>query len=177
MIVDMPEEDLTPRLPALVSTALDHLLTDPDGTLLVVEGARIDHASHSNRTDAVFFEVLELDQTIQQTVERLSALEDRAVTILVTADHECGGLDIIDPTLGAESGLPGVSWIWGDHTNRDVPLFGWGDAATPLAGTRQHNNQIWATLDGALRSRAPVESALPRLPGPIQGHPVLQTEP
>ncbi len=164
MIVDMPEEDLTPRLPILVSTALDHLLTDPDGTFLVVEGARIDHASHANRTDAVFSEVLELDQAVRQTIERLSGLEDRAVTVLVTADHECGGLTITDPTLGAESGLPGVSWIWSDHTNRDVPLYGWGDAATPLAGNRQHNNQIWATLDGALRSRAAVEPTLPRLP-------------
>jgi hypothetical protein len=86
------------------------------------------------------------------------------VTILVTADHECGGLTITDPTLGAESGLPGVSWIWGDHTNRDVPVFAWGDVALRLAGNRQHNNQIWATLDGALRSRAAVEPALPRLP-------------
>ena len=164
MIVDMAEDDATPRLPALVSTALDHLLTDPDGTLLVVEGARIDHASHFNRTDAVFHEVLELDQTVRETVERLLALEDRAVTILLTADHECGGLTIIDPVLDAGSGLPGVSWIWNDHTNRDVPVFGWGDAASGLSGQRQHNDRIWATLDGALRSRAPVASSLPRLP-------------
>ena len=164
MLVDMVEDDRTPRLPTLVSTALDHLLTDPDGTLLVVEGARIDHASHWNRTEAVFLEVLELDQTIRETVARLESLEGRAVTILLTADHECGGLRIIDPTLDTETGLPGVSWVWNDHTNRDVPVFGWGTATAALADQRQHNDRIWATLDGALRSRTPVASTLPRLP-------------
>jgi len=163
-IADTPTGDPTPRLPVLVSTALDHLLTDPDGMLLIVEGARIDHASHANRTDFVFQEVLELDQTVQQTVERLSALEDRAVTVVVTADHECGGLTITDPTIDTETGLPGVTWTWFDHTNWDVPVFAWGEATSLLDGERKHNAWAWATLDGALRSRAPVEPSLPRLP-------------
>lgn len=163
-LVDMAEDDPTPRLPALVSTALDHLLTDPDGTLLIVEGARIDHASHQNRTSAVFPEVLELDEAVRTVVERVSLLEDREVTVLVTADHECGGLTITRPELDAETGLPGVSWIWTDHTNRDVGVFGWGDAAAALAGHRQHNDHIWSTLDGALRSRRSTPPTLPRLP-------------
>ena len=163
IIVDMEEGDPTPRLPELVSAALDHLLTDPDGALLIVEGARIDHASHANRTDAVFYEVREFDQAIQATVERLSVLEDNAVTVVVTADHECGGLDFRSDDLDTETGLPDVRWLWTDHTNRDVRVFGWGDAAAPLAGDRKHNNWVWATLDGALRSRDPVTPDLPRI--------------
>jgi len=163
-LADMDAEDTTPRLPAMVSTALDHLLTDPDGLLLIVEGARIDHASHFNRTDAVFHEVNELDRAVQETVERLGALEGREVTVLVTADHECGGLTIRSTELDAGTGLPEVTWTWGDHTNRDVPIFGWGDAAGAIAGDRRHNAWVWSALDGALRSRAAVEPTLPRLP-------------
>ena len=162
-IADMEPTDPTPRLPALVSTALDHLLTDPDGTLLIVEGARIDHASHFNRTDAVFQEVLELDAAVQATVERLDSLEGRAVTVAVTADHECGGLTVREPTVDPDTGLPPVRWLWNDHTNRDVPVYGWGDAAAVFAGTRQHNSWVHAALDGALRSRAPAAPDVPRL--------------
>lgn len=162
-LVDMPADDPTPRLPALVSTALDHLLTDPDGLLLIVEGARIDHASHLNRSDAVFQEVLEFDQAIADTVARLEGLDDRAVTVLVTADHECGGLTILDDRIEPETGRPPMSWLWNDHTNRDVPVYGWGEATRWIDGDRRHNGWVWSVLDGALRSRDPTAPTLPRL--------------
>ncbi len=152
-----------PRLPALVDAALDRLLADPDGALLVVEAARIDHASHQNRTDLVFHEVVELDETLARVLERLAPLaETHATTVVLTADHECGGLALDDDIL-LPDGVPAATWRWRDHTNRDVPVYAWGDAAASLGGVRQHNSAVYAVLDGALQGRAPAAVALPRL--------------
>lgn len=163
-VAEQPPEDPTPRLPLLVEAALDHLLTDPDGALLIVEAARIDHASHMNRGDAVFDEVVELDAAVEQTLARLATLEDQAVTVVVTADHECGGLELTDTVPEPETGRPPTRWRWLDHTNRDVPVFGWGEATAGLDGARSQNSAVWAVLDGALRSRAPALPPALRVP-------------
>ena len=54
----------------MVHAALDRLEDDPQGFLLVVEAARIDHASHLNMTDRVHLETVELDQTVASVLAR-----------------------------------------------------------------------------------------------------------
>jgi len=161
-LVDDEAEEPAPALAQLTDKALDVLLADPDGALLVVEGARIDHASHGNRTDRVFAEVLAFDAAVAAVLARAETLTEHAVTVVVTADHECGGLVVGDGL--DEMGLPDARWLWLDHTNRDVGVFAWGDGGALIDGERVDNSYVHAILDGALRSRTPVVPDVPRVP-------------
>lgn len=161
-VVDPEDGQPGPPLATLTQTALDVLLADPDGALLIVEGARIDHASHGNQTNRVFAEVLGLDAAIAATLARAETLTGHAVTVVVTADHECGGLVVGDGL--DEEGMPDSRWLWIDHTNRDVGVFVWGDGGELIADQRVDNSYVHAILDGALRSRSPVAPVVPRVP-------------
>ena len=152
--------DEEPTLAELVTAAIDALEHDEDGLLLVVESARIDHASHSNYTEAVHPETASFDEVIRTVVQWTEGWE-REVNVLVTADHECGGLQV-EP--GSEAGeLPESTWRWGDHTNADVPVFGWGTAAEVLHGQRVDNSWVHAALAAAITGEAFVEPTVPRL--------------
>jgi alkaline phosphatase len=61
-----------------------------DGFFLMVEGARIDHASHAADMTSVWQETIEFDNTVADV---LSWMEDRDDTLLIVlADHETMGI-------------------------------------------------------------------------------------
>ncbi|MDD4102689.1 MAG: alkaline phosphatase, partial [Kiritimatiellae bacterium] len=76
------------------------LLTGPEGFFMMVEGALIDGASHSNDGAALMHEVLEFDRAIARAMEFYKARPDE-VLIVVTADHECGGLSLDEEKINA----------------------------------------------------------------------------
>lgn len=137
----------TPTLEEMTTKALDWLDDDPDGFLLMVEGARIDHASHSNSEERVFDEVVALDNAVATTLAWAGA---RDLTLVVTADHECGGLEVSGTS--AAGVIPTSAWRWAQHTNADVPIFATGTLTTLFDGERL--DQLWvhaallATIDG-----------------------------
>lgn len=141
-IVDMPTQV------ELVDYAFDRLQDDPEGMVLIFEGARIDHASHLNLTSRVHAETAALDAAIQRALERIAATPEREATVVVTADHECGGLRVAET---GEVGVPADSrWRWLDHTNSDVGVWAWGNAAEPLNGQRMDHRWTFAALRAAV---------------------------
>lgn len=136
-----------PRLEAMATTALDRLISDPDGALLVVEGARVDHASHLNLEELAVPEAAALDATVAALHAHLEA-SGRSYALVVTADHECGGLKILEDSAAGE--IPLTSWRHFDHTNAEVGAWAWGLAAPALAGRTVDNTAIWAALHEAL---------------------------
>lgn len=67
------------------------LLDGPEGFFMMVEGGKIDWASHANDAFSAIHEVLAFDEALGRAYEFL--LEHPADTlIVVTADHETGGL-------------------------------------------------------------------------------------
>ncbi len=151
-----------PTLAELVGLALDRLSDDPEGFFLLVEGARVDHASHAMRSEAVHLETIDLDRAIATALERGEAWTDRELSVLVTADHECGGLQILE--AGAKGEDPLVSWRWGDHTNADVPLLGWGERVAAIDGQRLDNLWVHALLAAAIAGEEATDPEPPRLP-------------
>lgn len=73
----------------LVEIAINHLEKNPKGYLLIVEPARVDHAAHMNWARHVFEEMLAFDLALERSLARSSAKD---TLIVVTADHETGGL-------------------------------------------------------------------------------------
>ncbi len=119
-----------PHLSEMTAAALNILDNNPQGFFLLVEGGRIDHACHDNNLARAVHEVIELDNAIQVAMDWAQGRSD--TLILVTADHETGGLTVL-----ADNGIgeyPAVSWSTGGHTGVNVPIFGWGVNADQIGG-------------------------------------------
>jgi alkaline phosphatase len=150
-----------PDLPTMVGAALDRLEDDPEGFLLIVEAARIDHASHLNLTDRVHHETVELDNTVTAVLARSEAWTERGTTVVVTADHECGGIGV--PQIGTAGETPTTTWRWGDHTNSRVGVYAWGPGTEALADTEGDHRDAHAAVVSALTGLDPVAPTADRL--------------
>ena len=114
------EDETAPTLAEMVATAIDRLSRDPDGFVLVVEQARIDWECHDHKLPEAISFVRSLDKAVAKAH---SAAQERGRTLLViTADHETGGL------------APDGSFSTTDHTGTPVRLFAAGPGAEAFAG-------------------------------------------
>ncbi len=143
-----------PSLAEMTTLAIDHLSNDANGFFLMVEGARIDHASHANDGLRVYPEVAAFDEAIGVALAWAATQDD--VTILVTADHECGGLSYTGSTS-----VDTTDWRWGLHSNADVPVYGYGTPAAVVDGQRLPNSWIYAVLRAAVTDSAVQAPAQP----------------
>ncbi len=117
-----------PHLSQMTDVALDILDNDPDGFFLMVEGGRIDHAGHSNDIARNIGETIEFSNTVQSVLDWAAGRDDTLV--IVTADHETGGLNIVaDNGVG---NLPTVSWSTDYHTAANVPVYAFGAHANQV---------------------------------------------
>ena len=87
--LDKKPKDLT--LPQITETAIDFLSRKGRPFFMMVEGGAIDWACHSNDAATVIGEVLEFDEAIQVVYRFYKAHPDETL-IVVTADHETGGM-------------------------------------------------------------------------------------
>jgi hypothetical protein len=93
----------------------------------MVEGGRIDHACHANDITNCVRETVEFDNAVAVAVNWASNRNN--TLMMVTADHECGGLTVLaDNGPGNE---PDAAWSSSGHTATNVGVFAWG----PGAGT------------------------------------------
>jgi len=140
-----------PSLALLTGTALQRLeQVQADlgragkGFFLMVEGSQIDWACHDNDVDNVVRQVLLFDQAVQVAVE--FAQRDGHTLVLVTADHETGGLALLAGS-GADKPPTGLTARWSTkgHSGTPVPLYALGPGASLFAGV-QDNTEIPARI-------------------------------
>ncbi len=82
-----------PTLPVMTQAALEVLDHDPDGFFLMVEGSQPDWRGHDHEPlGAIVAEMLDLDRAIGVALEY--QIRHPETLIVVTADHETGGLAI-----------------------------------------------------------------------------------
>lgn len=87
--IDHKEGDL--NLAQIVSTAIPFLDKRYDRFFMMVEGGMIDYAGHSNDAAAAFGEVWDMDEAMRVAYKFYLDHPDETL-IIVTADHETGGL-------------------------------------------------------------------------------------
>lgn len=129
---ELPE----PTLAELTRKALN-LLSDKTSTkgkhkgfFLMVEGSQIDWACHKNHAKNTIRQTLLFDETVRAATDY--ALQDRHTLLIVTADHETGGLVIDTDKSGW---IPQVNWTSKNHSALPVPLYAIGPGAEQFAGT------------------------------------------
>jgi alkaline phosphatase len=159
-VIDRAPDTTQPTLQEMSLAALDILARDDDGFLLVIEGARIDMASHDNDIERAIAETLAFDDAIASVSAWASEHEN--VTLLVTADHECGGL-VPDPAA-AKGELPDVAWRWGEHTNARVDMFASGPGAEAFDGEVRDHTWTHAVLRSRITGDTLVEPELQLAP-------------
>lgn len=81
-----------PSLAEMTKKAIDILSKDKEGFFLMVEGGRIDHASHGHDAATVAKDVIAFDDAVKVALDFAKSRKDTLV--IVTADHETGGLSI-----------------------------------------------------------------------------------
>ncbi len=142
---DSPE----PTLAAMAEAALATLDRDPDGFFLMIEGGRIDHAGHANDLANTVGDTLAFDDTVAAVTAWARARGN--VTVVVSADHETGGLEVVAPQPAGI--LPEVRWRWGQHTNARVLITGDGPGSEVVDGALVDHRWMYqlarARIDGA----------------------------
>lgn len=81
-----------PTLAEMTAKAIEVLKRDPDGFFLMVEGGAIDWMAHNKDIAGTARDVVAFDDAVKVAYE--FAKYDRETVVIVTADHETGGLDI-----------------------------------------------------------------------------------
>lgn len=124
-------------LPVLTDKAIELLngsykedSNENEGFFLMVEGSQIDWACHANKADEMVRLTLLFDLAVKKAVD--FALEDGKTLVVVTADHETGGLAINN---GRTDGTKlKIAWTSKGHTASFVPVFAFGPGAELFAG-------------------------------------------
>ena len=130
----------TDFLPKATRQAIDFLNARKEpgkGFFLIVEGARIDKACHSNQYESAVRELLDFDQAIAEAIK--FADQDGNTLVVISADHETGGLALWggDPAKGNMEGV----YVSRSHTPIPVPIFSYGPHAQDFMGV-QGNEQV-----------------------------------
>lgn len=118
-----------PYASRLATTFLEQHNNNNKGFFLLVEGSQIDWAAHGNDANWLVSEVLDFDETIGQMLA--FANENKETLIIVTADHETGGVAINPKSKQKRLKLGFTSK---DHTCTLVPVYAYGPGAEYFSG-------------------------------------------
>lgn len=125
-------EETLPFLADITRSSIEKLSKDSKkGFFLMVEGAKIDYAGHSDCLPASIIEEFSFDMAVAEAMK--FADSNGETLVIVTADHETGGLTILDGDL--ETGHVLAVYNSDDHTPTIVPVFAYGPGSREFTGT------------------------------------------
>ena len=123
-------------LRAAIRNTLSALSQDEDGFFMMYEEAYIDKHSHNNRAAEAYLAMVRFNQAIALFMEY--AFYNPNTVVIITADHETGGLQI------AANG--NFYYTSGAHTSTNVPVFAYGAGTEVFDGQTIENIQIPKTI-------------------------------
>ena len=131
-------------LPRAVKTALKSLDDAEKGFFLMVEGSQIDFACHANDSTWMMDEMMDFDYAVKVALDY--AKEKGNTLVVVTADHETGGLTLPDPK-GKYTNVV-FDYSSGSHTCLPVLVYAYGPGAEQFTGWMQ-NDELMAKIMNA----------------------------
>ncbi len=111
-----------------------------DGFFLMIEGSQIDWGGHANLASYVVSEFLEYNEIIGHVLD--FAEKDGNTLVVITADHETGGL-AINPGSSMDSLT--TQFTTDKHTATMVPVFAYGPGAEEFSGIYE-NTEIFEKM-------------------------------
>lgn len=126
-----PSDENTPNLEQMAVKAVDLLDDTDEGFFLMIEGAHIDKHSHSNEDENMTEALIEFDRTIAAMLEY--AEEDGETLVVITADHETGGITLKNGEYKFTSG---------SHSAANVPVLVYGSDKIIADGEILNNYEI-----------------------------------
>ncbi len=101
------------------------------GFFLMVEGAKIDYAGHARSLPGSIIETFSFDLAVAEALK--FADENGETLVVVTGDHETGGLVLLDGNT--ETGHVMGTFVTNDHTPSMLPVYSYGPGSDKLKGT------------------------------------------
>jgi alkaline phosphatase len=131
-------------LPLATRKALNFLEKRSDkGFFLMVEGSQIDWACHANDAKLSIRETLDFDKAVGEALA--FARSHGNTLVIVTADHETGGLSVIEVS---KMNRLECAFTTINHTATMVPVFAFGPMAQQFAGIFE-NTAIYKKMRAA----------------------------
>ena len=97
---------------------------------MMIEGSQLDDYGHFNDLDLLMQEMYDFDRTIGAVYEW--AAKDGETLVVVTADHETGGLTLIDGNL--KEGKIVCKFSTNGHSGVMVPVYAFGPGSQEFTG-------------------------------------------
>lgn len=93
----------TLQLPDMTRTCIDHLMkVSPDRFFMMVEGGNIDHVGHANDGGTVAVEIYNFNEALAEAYKFYESHPEETL-IIVTADHDTGGMSVGNRHVGYTS--------------------------------------------------------------------------
>lgn len=130
---DEPVRIVEGRKPTLkdgINSMFKKLTEKENPFFLMVEGSQIDWGGHANDLRYITTEFKDFDEAIGQAVAFVK--ENPNTLLIVTADHETGGLGISSGNI--KNFKPKGGFVTGGHTASMVPVFAMGVGAETFGG-------------------------------------------
>lgn len=125
-------------LAEMTRKAIETLSRDNDGFFLMVEGSMIDWAASEKDLNYTISEVLDLDSAVG--VAKDFAVKNGETLVVVTADHETGGMYLSGGNIEQKKVTAGFNEK-GGHSGIMVPIFSFGPGAEKFSGI--HDNTFF----------------------------------
>ena len=114
--------------------SLQLLSANKPGFFIMTEGAQVDYGGHANDISYIATEVMDFDKTVGKALEFADA--NGETLVIVTADHETGGLSLLDGDYG--KGMVSGQFSTNDHTAIPVPVFAYGPRSGLFRGVYEN---------------------------------------
>jgi alkaline phosphatase len=117
-------------LPEPTGKAIRILSKNPKGFFLMIEGSQIDWAAHANAADNLIDETLDFDRAVGIALD--FAQNDGHTLVVITADHETGGVAITGGDKNAK--IVKLHFATIGHTAVMVPVYAYGPGSGKFKG-------------------------------------------
>jgi alkaline phosphatase len=135
-------------LPASTGKAIEILSKNPKGFFLMIEGSQIDWAAHAHAADTLIDETLDFDKAIGVALD--FAQEDGQTLVVITADHETGGVTIVGGDMKAKNVK--LAFSTAGHTAVMVPVYAFGPGSVKFTGIYD-NTQLFQKILNSYKFR------------------------
>lgn len=116
--------------------ALRRMEKQDESFFMMVEGAKIDGGGHSNKIAQCIEEYLSFDRILGKALRYADSHE--GTLVVVTSDHETGGLVLVDGDY--KKGFVLGEFITNDHTGAPIPVYSYGAGARNFTGFMQNSD-------------------------------------